>query len=240
MTRTSSTLLRSAHRFPSSVAEQGAVGVERRLPTEVGVEDVAALLDLARADEVDQAGHGLPLVHRVDDHALEATGEPDGLQRRLHGDAVELAGPALAHDDLVVAERPAEFDEFGRRPSDLGDLRLSCLELGGGVYADDLARMLLPGEAGDHAGLRRAGHAADDDRVEEDAEFALLLLDLVGPLGEAEATEPVVGRPGRDRVGHAAFVADVLDRLLPAAAKSDVEPGFDEADVGAHDARQQD
>ena len=63
----------------------------------------------------------------------------------------------------------------------------------------------LPGEAGDHAGVGRTGDAADDDRVEEDAEFSLLLLHLVGPVREAQAAEPVIGRAGRDRVRHAAL-----------------------------------
>ena len=102
-------------------------------------------------------------------------------------------------------------------------------------------RVASPGrEAGDHAGLRRAGHRADDDRVEEDAELALLLGHLAGPAREAEPAERMVGRAGRDRVRLAAALLDRRERLLPARADADVEPGGVEPHVGAHDPRQQD
>jgi len=45
-----------------------------------------------------------------------------------------------------------------------------------------------------------AGHRADDDRIEEDAELPLLLRDLKGPVREAESTERVLRRTGRDAV----------------------------------------
>ena len=103
------------------------------------------------------------------------------------------------------------------------------------------ARPLLHGEAGDHPRLRRARDRADDDRVEEDAELALLLRDLVRPAGEAEPAERMVGRAGRDRVR---LAARLLDRSASASCQlgrnADVEAGVDEADVGAHDPREQD
>ena len=49
-------------------------------------------------------------------------------------------------------------------------------------------------EAGDHAGVRRAGHGAHDDGVEEDAQLRLLRRHLAGPVGEAHAAERVVAR----------------------------------------------
>jgi hypothetical protein len=56
----------------------------------------------------------------------------------------------------------------------------------------------------DHPGLRAAGHGADDDRVEEDAELALLVRDLDGPVRVAQAAKRVVGGAGWDRVRTAA------------------------------------
>ena len=96
-------------------------------------------------------------------------------------------------------------------------------------------RPVLAGEPGDHPGLGRAGHAADDDRVEEDAELALLLLDLVGPVGEAETAERVVRGAGRDGVRRAAARLHVLERRLPRVLEPDAEAGRVEAYVGAHD-----
>ena len=68
----------------------------------------------------------------------------------------------------------------------------------------------------------------------------LLLLHLVGPVGEAEPAERVVGGAGRDRVGRAAGPLDVVERPLPAVLELDAEPGRVEPDVGAHDPGQQD
>ena len=55
--------------------------------------------------------------------------------------------------------------------------------------------------------------------------------DLVGPVGEAEAAQTMIGRAGRDRVGHAALGADVLERLLPARLHADAESGLDQVDL---------
>ena len=96
------------------------------------------------------------------------------------------------------------------------------------------------GEAGDHAGVRRAGHGAHDHVVEEDVALGFLRGDLAGPVGEAEPAERVVGRPGRDRIRLAAGVQHGVEGPLPAVPHADVEPGFVEADVAAHDARQLD
>ena len=63
------------------------------------------------------------------------------------------------------------------------------------------SRLVLAGETGDHPGVGGARDRADDDGVEEDAQFPFLLLHLVGPVGEAQPAQPVVGPAGRDRVG---------------------------------------
>ena len=91
-------------------------------------------------------------------------------------------------------------------------------------------------EAGDHAGMGGTGHRADDDRVEEDAQLLLLLRDLEGPVGEAESSQRVLGRTGRDAVGDASGFLDLTQRFLPGAADTDVEAGRVEAHVSAHDA----
>ena len=100
--------------------------------------------------------------------------------------------------------------------------------------------LLEVGEARDHAGVRRSGDRAHHDRVEEHAELALLRGDLVRPVREAEAAEPVVGCAGRDRVRRAARLLDVRDRLPPRLLEPDAEPGRRESHVGAHEPRQQD
>ena len=126
------------------------------------------------------------------------------------------------------------------RAGDPGDLVPRLLDRRRAVDAEHLPLALLGREAGDHPGMRRAGHGADDDRVEEDSELALLLGDLVGPAREAEPAERVVARARRDRVRLAAALLDVGERLLPARPDADVEPAGVEADVRAHDPREQD
>ena len=112
--------------------------------------------------------------------------------------------------------------------------------LGGPVDADDPALALQLREAGDHARLRAAGHRAHDDRVEIDAQLALLVGHLERPVGEPEAAERVVGRARGDRVRRAAALGDVGERLLPALLEADPELRAHEADVGAHDAAELD
>jgi hypothetical protein len=97
-----------------------------------------------------------------------------------------------------------------------------------------------PANPCDHPGLRGPCDGADDDRVEEDAEFLLLLLHLVGPVGEAQSAQSMVGRSGRDGVGDTAGRADLFQRVLPAFLEPDAEAGLDQFDLGAHDPRQQD
>ena len=107
---------------------------------------------------------------------------------------------ALVEDDLVLAEVAPDADGLGREAGDPGDLGARLGRLGRGIDADHPPLPLPVGEAGDHAGLGGAGDRAHDDRVEEDAELALLRLHLAGPRGEAQAAERVVGRARRDRV----------------------------------------
>ncbi len=108
------------------------------------------------------------------------------------------------------------------------------------VDAEHCPFPFLPGEAHDHAGLRRAGHRAGDDRVEEEAELRFLGGHLAGPVGKPMAAERMVGGAGRDRVGLAADRLDGGERLLPALAEADVEAGVREAHVRPHDAGEQD
>ena len=82
-------------------------------PPEVRVEHVRVPRDVAAAHQIDQAGERLALVHGVGDHRLELRAERHRLHRRVDGQAVEFAGPALEHLDLVVAQVAAELDERG-------------------------------------------------------------------------------------------------------------------------------
>src|SRR5580693_2004014 len=97
-------------------AEQRAVGVECGLPAQMGVQHGGVRTDPAGADQVDEPGHRLALVHRVDDHALQAAGKPDRVQRGAHRDAVVVPGPARQHGDLVVPQVAAQADELGGIP----------------------------------------------------------------------------------------------------------------------------
>ena len=68
----------------------------------------------------------------------------------------------------------------------------------------------------------------------------LLVGDLAGPAREPVAAERMVRGAGRDRVGLAAALADVVERLFPALAEPDVEARVGQPHVGAHDPREQD
>src|SRR5579862_549158 len=166
---------------PPCSAEQGAVRVERGLAAEVGVEHGGVLVDPAGADQVDEPGHRLALVHRVDDHAFQATAQPDRVQRRPDRDPVVVPGPSRQHGDLAIPQFPAEPDQPGGVPRDLLDLGPGLLDPRRRVDAENLPRaaltrnVLKAGEPGDHPGLGGSGDAAHDDRVEEDAEFPFLL-----------------------------------------------------------------
>src|SRR5437867_3872168 len=102
-------------------------------------------------------------------------------------------------------------------------LLVGFLGFGRGVDPDDAAWPVLRREAGDHPGLRAPGHRADDDGIEEHAECALLLHNLLGPAREAEAPKPVVRGPGRDRVRLASGCLDVRNGALPALLEPDPE-----------------
>ena len=123
-------------------------------------------------------------------------------------------------------------------------MRATCssvsLGLAERVDPDDAAAARLPREARDHPGLGAPGDGAHDDRVEENAELPLLLLDLLRPLREAETAQPVVRRAGRDGVRPSAAGLDVPDRPLPAFLEPDPEPRLHEPDVRAHHPAQQD
>jgi hypothetical protein len=108
--------------------------------------------------------------------------------------------PLVEQDDLLIAELAAEADRLGGLPRDAGDLIPRLLDRRGAVDAENLALSVLQCEARDHARLRRAGHRAGDDRVEEDAEFLLLVCHLLRPAREPEPAQRVVGCAGRDCV----------------------------------------
>ncbi len=99
---------------------------------------------------------------------------------------------------------------------------------------------MLRREPGDHSRLGRAGDGADDDRVEEDTELALLGGDLIGPARETETTERMVGASRRDCVRPAASLGDGRERFLEARPEADIETGCDEPHVRAHDPREED
>ena len=104
----------------------------------------------------------------------------------------------------------------------------------------DAGEVLERREAGDHAGVGRAGHGADDDRVEVHAEGLLLLGQLEGVVGEPDTAEGVLARAGRDRVRRATALLDLAQGVLPRVTDADVEAVRVEARVGAHHPREQD
>src|SRR5690349_25119556 len=55
--------------------KQSAVGAQSGSASQVDVEHISRIGDGTLLDEVNEAGHGLALVHRVGDHALEARGQ---------------------------------------------------------------------------------------------------------------------------------------------------------------------
>ena len=71
-------------------------------------------------------------------------------------------------------------------------------------------------EPRDHACVRRSGDRADDDRVEEHAELALLRLDLARPRGKPEAAEGMVETLPRESRGLPATRHNICECLLPA------------------------
>ena len=160
--------------------------------------------------------------------------------RRLHRDAVVVAGPALEHGDLVVAQVAPEPDQLGGVPGDPLHLRAGLLELGRGVDADHPARAVLAGEAGDHPGVGGAGDGADDDRVEEDAELASCCA-----TSRAQLAKPSPPRRWSEAPAGMAYGVPPAARTSSSARSqqsldADAEAGRVEPDVGAHDPREQD
>ena len=143
--------------------------------------------------------------------------------------------PFVEEHDLVVGELATEPDRLRRAARDPRDLLPRLPDCRRAVDPDDVAWPLLAGEAGDHPGLGRAGHRADDDRVEEDAQLGLLGRDLVGPAGEPVTAERMVGCARGDRVRLPARLLHGFECLLPAPPEADVEACLREPDVGAHD-----
>ena len=62
------------------LVEQGAVRVQGRLASQVGVQDGAVLRDIALRHQIDQTGHRFALVHRIDNHALQRANQPDRVE----------------------------------------------------------------------------------------------------------------------------------------------------------------
>ena len=89
---------------------------------EVRVQDGRVRGDLAALDQVDHARHRLPLVHRIGEHALEAGGEADRVERVRVGDPVGAGVVAVVEDDLVVAQLAADADQLRGPAGDPGDL----------------------------------------------------------------------------------------------------------------------
>ena len=74
---------------------------------------------------------------RVDDHALERAAQPDGFDRRIDRDAVEVPGPTLEDGDLLISDIPAELDELACVAGDPGNLVAGRVDRGGRVDAED-------------------------------------------------------------------------------------------------------
>src|SRR5713101_459078 len=204
------------------------------------IEDARAWLEAAVADEVDERRHRLPLVDRVGEHAFEPSAEADRVDRLRIRDAVRPCVPLVEEHDLLVLQLAAEADGLRGAPRDARDLIPGLLHGRRAVDAENGLRAVVCREACDHARLRRAGHRADDDRVEEDVELALLLHHLVRPARETVSAERMIRRACRNRIRLAAGFLDRCEGVLPARPERDVEARVDESHVRTHDPRQQD
>jgi len=115
---------------------------------------------------------------------------------------------------------------FAVAAGDARNLRPGLFGFGRSVDADHRTWIVTLRKTGDHAGLGPTGHRTDDDVVEYDPEFRLLLLDFLGPPGEAQAAEGMVRRTRRNGVGLAATIFNVENRPLPTLLESDSETRF--------------
>jgi hypothetical protein len=210
----------------------------------MGIEHGGVGTYLPAADQVDEGGHGLALVDRIGDHALGARGEPHRVEGRAVRDAVAAGVVALVEVDVVVGQLPLDADELGGLPCDAADLVAGLCRRGRRVDAEDTPRPAVRagerGEASDHPGLGAAGDRAHEDGVEVDSELTFLFGELVGPVGEPETAEGMVGGAGRDRVRPPAGRFDLPQHLLPAFLEADPEPGAHQPDVGTGEPADQD
>jgi hypothetical protein len=123
-------LVGTAGDIQAGLKKQCAVGAERWLAAQVRVEHGGVLADLTVADQVDEAGHGLPLVHRVEDDSLQPADQPDRLEGRLVRHAVELPRPPAKDGDLIVMQLTTESDELGGVAGYLRHLGAGLAQLG--------------------------------------------------------------------------------------------------------------
>jgi hypothetical protein len=112
----------------------------------------------------------------------------DGLERRLVGQTIDARIEAVVEDELCLLNR-RQAEHRTRRLGDLHHLGPRLVDLARGVDTDDLALALALGlleqRADKESSMRRPCYAANDKRVEEEAESLLLRLDL-----EQRAQEP--------------------------------------------------
>jgi len=203
------------------------------------VEEPRSVRKEALFDQIDHALHGFTLVDRVGDHGLGAGGQPNRVIGLRAWHAIGRIGIVRIDDDLLIAYRTAEFDQFRRVVDDLTDLCAGLLRRSRGVDTDHAVGAVVRRKADDHAALGRTGNDADDDVIEGKPEFRFLGPDF---LGEADIAEPAIfvyRCAGRYSIGDAALIANGLHGVFPALANADVEPVIDDAAVGAHQTRHQ-
>src|SRR3546814_12040239 len=90
-------------------SEEAAVGVQRRLAAEMCVEHRGCRSDLPGLDQIDQPGHGLTFIDRVEDDPFEPAGQGDRIDRRLHRYAVESHRPSLTLRRASCRERGCPY-----------------------------------------------------------------------------------------------------------------------------------
>src|SRR5437899_1983103 len=90
--------------------KESAVGIERRLAAEVGVQDLRATLDLFVRDHVDHPCQRLTFVDGVGDHPLQARTELDRRHCLLIGQSVGPRVVSVIEDDLVVPQVSSDID----------------------------------------------------------------------------------------------------------------------------------